>query len=697
MGYELKRLMGQFGVSTPGIVNYSGANAPGRPPAADAAQADKDAFDESVRKYNLDNKSYDIYKKEYENRLQNSPGMYSQPQFNTASNKPSTTYTYSPMAQRVNAPGGGGIDQANRNIQQWFAGNPNATPAERAAVQQQYGVSDRDIRNAMGTGFNQNTPQVTAQPRAPLTAPTYGSVSPQMLNWSGADKQNYYNSQRDIGYTANDLRQAAVNTLGNKGNNRQDWDALETIYNPNYVPSDNPDRTFTPASTASPSAIAPVGTIDLGNMGDTTDQSPQNNDWWAYNRDEYARGGSVKTHYQDAGQVVLPAGYGEEEEVVMPPEFVMPPAVAAAPNNRMADLQSMLAAYGPAESTYAGELKTARERAQQESDAFANMLTGAMTSPENEKNSKAELYFRLASAFGAPTRTGNFSENLGMVGKEMSEYSKDKRASSQDRLNLALKAQELKMGGAKEDLSTLRSLASEEMRDKRAIATEMIKDYVASGKPQSAAGKQAQDEGLQIGTPEFNARVQELSQIDIDRQLQMIQSQIENANLRQQNLNMQEERLKRLSPAEQNLKLETENGLNQTNQAMENLKLAYSLNPSTYDTSLVDSTQRKLAEISGSKNPKLLNTEEMENLLEKAALSSLKATFPGAISDGERAALMATVGLGAKSVESRAEIMRNAYSALSSIAAKTQTRLNEINSGAYRMTTPPATIDGGIE
>lgn len=755
MGYELKRLMGQFGVSTPGMVNYSGAAAPGKAPDAGATQADRDAFDESVRKYNLDNKSYDIYKKEYENRLQNSPGMYSQPQFNTASNAPSTAYSYSPMAQRVNAPGGGGIDQANRDIQNWFAGNPGATPSERAAIQQKYGVSDRDIRNAMGTEFNPDrgmVTQVMPQPRTPLTAPTYGSVSPQMLNWSAADKQNYYNSQRDIGYTANDLRKAAVNALGQTVNNQSDWDTRETIYNPNYVPTvattgnvntgnvntgnvntgltsgssaqdiANTYRQYTDSTggdTAANQTLARDYLTNLGvsndtmgaayqkylnpsaNTGTIADLTPVNDFGFSPENPEfyYAHGGAVKTHYQTAGQVVLPGGYVEEEDT-MPPAAVMPPAVTAAPNNRMADLQTMLEAYAPGESTYADELKTSRERAQQESDAFATMLSGAMSSPESDSSSKAELYFRLASAFGAPTKTGQFSENLGMVGQEMSEYAKDKRASSRDKLNLALKAQELKMGAAKEDLSTLRSLAAEEMRDKRAIGTEMIKEYVASGKPQSNAGQQARDEGLQMGTPEFAARVQELSQIDIDRKVALMTTGLENLSLRQQTLNMQEDRMNRLSSAEQNMKLETENTLNQTNQALENIKLAYALNPNTYDSSFLDSAQRKLGEISGSKDTKLLNTIEMENLLEKAALASLKATFPGAISDGERTALLATQGLGAKSVEARSEILRNAYLALQSIAAKAQTRLGEITSGAYRMTDPvltPAPIDGEVQ
>jgi hypothetical protein len=280
----------------------------------------------------------------------------------------------------------------------------------------------------------------------------------------------------------------------------------------------------------------------------------------------------------------------------------------------------------------------------------------------------------------------------------MGEFAKDRRAQAQQNLAIKMKGQELRMDAAKEDLNVLRTLSSEGMRDQRAIALELIKEYVASGKPQSNAGKQALDEGLQMGTPEFKARVEQITQIDVDRKLAQAQALADNLALRQDIFDLNQEKSQRFSSAEQNMKLETETMLGQTIQSMTTLAQAYQLNPNTYDSSMLDSGQRGLAEVSGSKDPKLLNTLEMENLLQKAALSSLKATFPGAISDGERTALLATQGLGAKSVEARAAILRDAYSALQSIAARAKTRLNEIKTGAYRMPDPVlAPTDGGIQ
>ena len=137
------------------------------------------------------------------------------------------------------------------------------------------------------------------------------------------------------------------------------------------------------------------------------------------------------------------------------------------------------------------------------------------------------------------------------------------------------------------------------------------------------------------------------------------------------------------------LNTETEDLLAQTAQGYQNIKRALELNPKTFDTSLVDTAQRKALEAVGSKDPKVVNTRELENLLEKAALSQLKATFPGAISNDERQALLATQGMAAKSIEERSRIMRNAADAMKAIYARNKNRLNDINQGAYRATQMP--------
>lgn len=371
------------------------------------------------------------------------------------------------------------------------------------------------------------------------------------------------------------------------------------------------------------------------------------------------------------------------------------PSVAGRP-----DLMTLLGKYAPQGNTYGAELAEARKAATAETAAFNAMLQKAISEPGSQGPSKAEMYFRLAAAFGAPTKTGAFSENLAKAGEVLSEQKKAEReASSSERarkLQLGLEAQKLRMAGAKEDLATVRQLAAEGMKDKRTIATELIKEYVKSGQPQSSAGKQAMDEGLKPNTPEFQARVAEIAELNVDRQMAQINATLANmgvaqanAALQSQKFDFQQQQATKLTAPEMKLKTETEDLLAQTAQGYQNIKRALALNPNTFDTSLIDTAQRKALEAVGSKDPKVANTRELENMLEKAALSQLKATFPGAISNDERNALLATQGMSAKSIEERGRIMQNAADALKGIYARNKKRLNEINQGAYRATQMP--------
>lgn len=372
-------------------------------------------------------------------------------------------------------------------------------------------------------------------------------------------------------------------------------------------------------------------------------------------------------------------------EMLPPPA----PAVAAAPlDPRTAGLQSLLEKYGPQDSGYAGEVKAARARSEAETKAFTEMIDRMMKSPEDAQSSKAEMYFRLAAAFGSPTRTGHFSENLGLVGKELADYSKSQRASAAEKRNLALEVQKMKMGAAKEDLAAVRSLAGEEMKDRRAIAQELIKDYIQSGKPQSSAGKTAMDEGLQPGSPEFQKRVGQLAELDVQRQMAGISNQLANLTLAQANLTLRQNQAARLSPTEIKLKVEAEDLVANGKQALQDLAEAYRLNPNSLAGSWLEKGQQFLYEAAGSNDPTIVNTRVINNLLGSQGLAKLRATFGGNPTEGERAILLELEGIGSKTKEERATIMRRAYRTLQDRVAREQRRLDDINSGAYRTTEP---------
>jgi hypothetical protein len=383
---------------------------------------------------------------------------------------------------------------------------------------------------------------------------------------------------------------------------------------------------------------------------------------------------------------------------------------AAAPfglptSDRNQALMSMLGRYFPQGDEYGPELKAARATMTKESEAFNKLLQDAIKQPQESGPGKAEMYFRLAAAFGAPTKTGNFMESLGKAGEAAASMSKEQRealmAERNRRLQLGLEAQKLRMTGAKEDVNTLRQLASEGMKDKRTIATELIKDYVKSGQPESSAGKQAKDEGLVPGTPEFQKRVGQIAEMNVEKQMAQINSTLAqmgtaqaNMALSQQKFDFQQQQATKLTGPELKIKSETEDSINSLKGSMGILKRAFDLNKNSMGGSLVDKATRLGLEAAGSKDPVLVNTQELENLLTDQMISSAAEKMKGVLSDSDIKLLSMVSGAKSKNQEERKRIMINAYGALQRGFAKQQKRLNEINQGLYRETGITA---GGLE
>lgn len=374
------------------------------------------------------------------------------------------------------------------------------------------------------------------------------------------------------------------------------------------------------------------------------------------------------------------------------PSMVQPLSATTSPETGKLDIASLLKRYEPGESSYAGEIATARGALSRETEALNQMIQRAVEAETAEKPSQAEMYFRLAAAFGRPTKTGAFTESLGEVGTELSKMQAEeraaKRASRATRLQLGIKGQEAKIAGAREDITALRGLAAEEMKDKRAIATKLLEEYITSGKPQSEAGKQARDLGLKPGTPQYEAKVQELMQTSLDARLAQINVQLANLDLRKQ-------KAAELTPPEIKLKDETSDAISSGEQALKDLREAYRLNPNTFDTSLVDLAQQKTLEAMGSKDPKVIATRVQANLLSKQGIAKLRSAFGGNPTEGERAALLALEGIDSKSKEERAIIIRNTYAALKARVERDKKKLADINAGLYRQTT--TTTDGGLD
>jgi hypothetical protein len=652
MGFELDRLVKQYGLSTPTIQNYSGDVKPTAPvaptpytgtdsgakktyqTALEQYNKDLGTYNTNLQNYNTDQAAYNDYKQNYAARQGSTP-MYVDKQFDTA-----LTPTNDPGRQLYNSTGS-------------YYGNLLRAPSYS------------------GT----NTQSETSN------ASNSGSVTPG----TGPGGQALTFNAGIRGYYVNGAAPAPMSLVNN----------------------------FTSLPAGVPA-------------GARYDQAK--GQYFV----PYAHGGNVRTHYDEGDLVDLSKKYDNPDEMsnvspgfinnamapqdtsgvpmamvtqrpAMPPQSQQEPQAATAPQNDLERMLATLSKYTGTGTDYSSELKTARTAAKAESDKFAQMIQDAMKG-QSSAPSKEELYWRLASAFLSPTKTGAFGENASLAGKEAAEYAKSTREAQKadlaTKMQLALKGQELKVAGAKEDLTTLRTLAAEDMKDKRAITAELLKQYVKSGEAESTAGKQARDEGLKPGTPEFQDRVRAIAASNLEAQTAKIESLLAGISTAQANLLLAQQKFDynknentKLTPAEVKMKSETEELLGNASQALKDIQQAYKLNPNTFDSSLMDKGTRLLLENTSSNDPKVVATRTMENLLSKEAIGKLRASFGANPTEGERGILLQLEGINSKSREERAAIMRNTYEALKASISRQNKRLNEINAGMYRNTTQT----GGLE
>jgi hypothetical protein len=602
-GFELNRLMQQYGVSTPSMMPYGGMTAPTSP--------------EENTRYEYDKTAHMNYTNQFNDRLAKG-NMYNQQQFMA------DPTSYTPQFPNVLA-------------------NPVYSP-----------VNYTDVSNTYNKYFNRPAEEAAVK------------------YWG------------DTGLKGEQLKNAIVGGAQNS-------DAISGIYNKYF------------GRPAEEAAYDYWGGFGL--QGDALRRAilsgAQNSDLSYFQQNypnySYARGGAVKTRYAEGGGVDEDPNTRVVTAAPLPPEPAPAPAPAAAPTpapapvapqrSRAENLAALFNQYAPPPANYAGELAEARRRSQTETEAFSNMIRG-MSERGESPTSRAEMYFRLASAFGSPTKTGMFTENLALAGKEMGEVAKGRRADEGERRALALKAQEIRMSGAREDLATTRALASQAESERRTMARDIIKEELASGRPQSDAGKIAQDRGLTPGTPQYNEFVDnyvrtKIENGDLYRQA-MLGIQEANLQLRQAAEQRQVDKAKELTPKEIELRRETEDLISGSRSALKDINRVLQINDNSFAMDAAGYAQYQALNFVGNQNPRVLNTNEIRNLLGEAAIGRLKETFGAGITNEERRALTDLQGSMAKSLPERRAIVERTKQLLESSIARQQARLQDIISGRYR-------------
>ena len=109
---------------------------------AQAAKAAQDAYPDQLAAYDTNRAAYDQYATEYQRRLRETP-MYAQPQFTGPSTSAGFGY--------ATAPGGIGKDKYYSNIREWIAAHPNASYADILEEANKWGADNRDLMAATGS------------------------------------------------------------------------------------------------------------------------------------------------------------------------------------------------------------------------------------------------------------------------------------------------------------------------------------------------------------------------------------------------------------------------------------------------------------------------------------------------------------------------------------------------------------------
>lgn len=212
--------------------------------------------------------------------------------------------------------------------------------------------------------------------------------------------------------------------------------------------------------------------------------------------------------------------------------------------------------------------------------------------------------------------------------------------------------------------------------------------------PQSGFGKQALDElgPDAAGTPEYYARV---------RQLQEEANQRE--ELRYQAAIAREERMvedaarraAKMSPTEMRMLQDAETSMLSADIAIDALNKAIELSPNAYTKSVADSAARAYTERTSSSNPKVVATRQLEQLVTTNVLNSLKLMFGGNPTEGERAIALATQGLDAISVDERNNILSTLLSMAERRRKELADRIQKIESGEYIRYGEEGSAEGG--
>lgn len=413
-------------------------------------------------------------------------------------------------------------------------------------------------------------------------------------------------------------------------------------------------------------------------------------------RSWYKRGGEVKGYQlgggyapfgvseEDATGVTSDVGLSdgtetiveETETVVETPNAVIDESQTV--NISAADvLNQMLNPSTSTTSRYSPEIETLSGQQAGAQSAYDEQLLKMIENTQQGPD-KAELWFNLASALSAPTKTGTFGESLGLAAKEFGKFSKDTRASKRSAQALELKMAASKLAKIDNRLNKVKDLSYKDAEKLREEKLQLYKVLSESGvKGQELALKLAK---LNLDKQKYLTDIAS-PKTEIGKMLKDMNPNIKIGSTEWYN-RYEEERARKAGldnkmPTYLGKKVGDLNDQVKTAQAsLIQLGLAQKLIPLSYDSSPTEQIAFNATKRTNPSDERVRATIELNRILSGEALQKLKATFGGQISDGEREALEQLSGAKSLSREDRAKVIETSIKALKRLIHNNQADIN---------------------
>ena len=354
----------------------------------------------------------------------------------------------------------------------------------------------------------------------------------------------------------------------------------------------------------------------------------------------------------------------------------------------------MLKMLKQGEVNYADQISEQQGTYNTETQALKDMMI-KMADSQSVGPSESEKWFRIAAAMGAPTKTGSFFENLGLTSEALGDISKERRAAQSAGDLVKMKAAEFSLGLLKDQLDSTKTMSAAQLTRNQNLQDRVMewdqdafrrseenkfnlmtvqeeRNYEQNQRkliPQTAAGLAAEEAGYKKGTDEYKA---------------FVKAVVERENkIAKLNIAALEREAQKLDSASAKEKIVVEKDIKNSGATILLLEEALELSKIAYAGDWYSIKEKQLMGILEPEDPRYKASERLENILSQAAVATLKSTFGGNISDGERLANLEVTGAKMRSVSGRNDTITLALETMRELDKTARAKLKKIMSDDY--------------